>query len=996
MNVTKYIPDVTMDAQRLFEGFENLMPFRVRDILLVSSLYDSFILREDGRLNELLIGESLELNLQQIPGITQVSTGVEALAIARSSPRFNLIVTNLEVGDMDAARLAREVKKAGLDIPVVVLAYDYRELKNFVARNPATDIERVFLWQGNVRMLIAIVKHIEDKRNAQHDTAAIGVPVILVVEDNIRYYSSFLPVIYTELITQSRRVIREGINVAHKLLRMRARPKILLASNYEQAEELVMKYQPYLLGVVSDVEFPRGGVLSAEAGFELARLIRADVPDVPIVLQSSRTQFLERAHVEGLSFLRKRSPTLLADLRRFLTEQFGFGDFIFRLPDLSEVGRATDLSSLETMLQTVPAESIVYHAQSNHFSHWLMARTEFVLAQKLRPRKVSDFESSEHLRRDLIASIADYRSEQSEVLIGDFSSAALTSTDAFFLRIGGGSLGGKARGLAFMRHLLCKHRVQQLFPGVRVTVPPAVVLATDVFDRFINESGLADFALHCADDQEIQQRFLDATLPASVRENLLEFLAEVHYPLAVRSSSLLEDSQYQPFTGVYETFMLANHDADLSTRLEQLMEAIKRVYASTFSQHAKAYVRATPYRLEEEKMAVILQQVVGTVHRERFYPDFSGVVRSYNFYPVPPMSYGDGIAAVVLGLGRAVVDGGKCLSFCPRYPRHLVQFSSVEDILANSQSDFLALELNHIQRSEDDSVAALREVRFGLDAAEADGTLHQVGSTYSADNHAVYDGLSRPGVRLVSFAGVLKHDVFPLAPLLDQLTKIGEDAFGRPVEIEFAVRLPSHPGDAADFGFLQIRPLVPSREGEELRMDEVDRASLVCQSSKVLGNGRVSDLRDVVVVDFHRFERGRSPEVARGVAHLNSKLNQEERPYLLIGVGRWGSTEPWLGIPVEWDEISGARVIVEAGFRDFRVIPSQGSYFFQNLTAFQVGYFTVNPDAGEGFVDWQWLTSTPAIEEDGCVRHLRFEDPITVVMNGKTSQGLIFKPAPST
>jgi len=985
-----------MDAQRLFEGFENLMPFRVRDILLVSSLYDSFILREDGRLNELLIGESLELNLQQIPGITQVSTGVEALAIARSSPRFNLIVTNLEVGDMDAARLAREVKKAGLDIPVVVLAYDYRELKNFVARNPATDIERVFLWQGNVRMLIAIVKYIEDKRNAQHDTAAIGVPVILVVEDNIRYYSSFLPVIYTELITQSRRVIREGINVAHKLLRMRARPKILLASNYEQAEELVMKYQPYLLGVVSDVEFPCGGVLSAEAGFELAKLIRADVPDVPIVLQSSRTQFRERAHAEGLSFLRKRSPTLLADLRRFLTEQFGFGDFVFRLPNLSEVGRATDLSALETMLQTVPAESIMYHAQSNHFSHWLMARTEFVLAQKLRPRKVSDFESLEHLRRDLIASIADYRSEQSEVLIGDFSSAALASTDAFFLRIGGGSLGGKARGLAFMRHLLCKHRVQQLFPGVRVTVPPAVVLATDVFDRFINENGLADFALHCSDDQEIQQRFLDATFPASVRENLLEFLAEVHYPLAVRSSSLLEDSQYQPFTGVYETFMLANQDADLSTRLEQLMEAIKRVYASTFSQHAKAYVRATPYRLEEEKMAVILQQVVGTVHRERFYPDFSGVVRSYNFYPVPPMSYGDGIAAVVLGLGRAVVDGGKSLSFCPRYPRHLVQFSSVEDILANSQSDFLALELNHIQRSEDDSVAALREVRFGLDAAEADGTLHQVGSTYSADNHAVYDGLSRPGVRLVSFAGVLKHDVFPLAPLLDQLTTMGEDAFGRPVEIEFAVRLRSRVGDAAEFGFLQIRPLVPSREGEDLHMDVVDRASLVCQSSKVLGNGRISDLRDVVVVDFHRFERGRSQEVARGVAHFNAKLSQEEKPYLLIGVGRWGSTEPWLGIPVEWDEISGARVIVEAGFRDFRVIPSQGSHFFQNLTAFQVGYFTVNPDAGEGFVDWQWLTSTPAIEEDGCVRHLRFEDPITVVMNGKTSQGLIFKPAQST
>jgi CheY-like chemotaxis protein len=991
----KYAP-AGMETQRLFEGFENLMPFRVRDILLVSSLYDSFILREDGRLNELLIGESLELNLQQIPGITQVSTGAEALAIARSNSRFNLIVTNVEVGDMDAARLAREVKKAGLDIPVVVLAYDYRGLKNFVAGTPSGAIERAFLWQGNARMLITIVKYVEDKRNAQHDTAAIGVPVILVVEDNIRYYSSFLPVIYTELITQSRRVIREGVNVAHKLLRMRARPKILLASNYEEAAELVMKYQDYLLGVVSDVEFPRGQELNVDAGFELAHTIREAVPDVPIVLQSSRTQFRARAHAEGLSFLRKRSPTLLRDLRRVLTEQFGFGDFVFRLPDLSEVGRASDLSTLEMALAEVPSESIAYHAQSNHFSHWLMARTEFALAQKLRPRKVSDFASTEHLRRDLIASIAEYRSEQNEVLIGDFSSAAVASTDAFFLRIGGGSLGGKARGLAFMRHLLHRHRLPRQFPGVRVGVPPAVVLATDIFDRFLSENVLADFALHCDDDREIERRFLEASLPAPVRDSLADFLGEVRYPLAVRSSSLLEDSQYQPFTGVYETFMLANRDADLSARLEQLLEAIKRVYASTFSQHAKAYVRATPYRLEEEKMAVILQQVVGTAHRERFYPDFSGVVRSYNFYPVPPMSYGDGIAAVALGLGRAVVDGGKCLTFCPRYPRHILQFSSVEDILTNSQADFWALELNHSERRDPDPTANLREARFGLDAAEADGTLHAVCSTYSADNHAVYDGVSRPGIRLVSFAPVLKHDVFPLAPLLDQLTKIGEDAFGRPVEIEFAVRLAPCPSQMAYLGFLQIRPLVLSREGEDLRMDDVDPERLICQSSKVLGNGRITGLHDVVVVDFHRFERARSQEVARGVAHFNDTLREQGRPYLLIGVGRWGSTEPWLGIPVEWDEISGARVIVEAGFRDFRVTPSQGSHFFQNLTAFQVGYFTVNPDAGEGFADWQWLGSVPALEEDGCVRHLRFDTPLTVVMNGKTSRGLIFKPEPAT
>jgi CheY-like chemotaxis protein len=994
-----HTPDPIVDPERLFEGFENLMPFRVQDILLVSSLYDSFILREDGRLNELLIGQSLELNLSQVPGITHVARGAQALDLAKSQRRFNLIVTNLEVEDMDAAQLAREVKAAGLDVPVVVLAYDYREIKKFIARNPVTDIERVFLWQGNARILISIVKYIEDKRNVDHDTRAIGVPVILVVEDNIRYYSSFLPTIYTELITQSRRLLSEGLNVAHKLVRMRARPKILLASNYEDAAGQVMKYREYLLGVVSDVEFPHNGELSPDSGFELARMVREEVPDAPIVLQTSRTEFRARAHAEGYSFLRKRSPTLLRDLRRFLTEQFGFGDFAFRLPNGSEVARARDLNELESQLQEVPAESIAYHSERNHFSRWLWARTEFALAQKLRPRKVSDFASLEALRRDLIESIAEYRGEQSQVLIGDFNASTFKSNDGFFLRIGNGSLGGKARGLAFIRHLLHQYQTARRFAEVRIAVPPSVVLATDMFDRFLSENNLLDFAINSSDDAEILRRFLEASIPASLRDDLLAFLAEVHYPLAVRSSSLLEDSQYQPFTGVYETFMLANQHPDLSVRLEQLMEAIKRVYASTFSQHAKGYVRATPYRLEEEKMAVIVQQVVGTIHAshhgQRFYPDFSGVVRSHNFYPVPPMSFGDGIAAVALGLGRAVVDGGKCLTFCPRYPRNIVQFSSVEDILANSQREFWALELDHTERRDgpvSDPLLELREACFGLEVAESDGTLNNLGSTYSVDNNVIYDGLSRPGTRIVSFAPVLKHGVFPLASILERLTRIGDEAFGRPVEVEFAVRLPQHPQETAEFGFLQIRPLVLSREGEELRMEDVTPERLICHSSKVLGNGRMRDLHDVVVVDFHRFERARSQEVAEGVAHFNAQLSESGSPYLLIGVGRWGSNDPWLGIPVEWDEISGARVIVEAGFRDFRVTPSQGSHFFQNLTAFQVGYFTVNPDAGEGFVDWEWLGSIVAVEEQGCVRHLHFDEPLVVVMNGKTSRGMIFKP----
>ncbi len=974
-----------LDAERLFEGYEELETFRVQNIILVSSLYDSFILREDGRLSELLIGESLELNLQHPPGITHVATGAEALALAKSQPRFNLIVTNLQVGDMDAASLAAAVRAAGLDIPVLVLAYDYREVEAFLARHPVSDVDRIFLWQGTPRILIAMVKYIEDKRNVLHDTDAMRVPVIVVVEDNIRYYSSFLPAIYTSMITQSRQVIAEGLNVAHKLLRFRARPKLLLASDYEEAALLVANYRDYLLGIISDVEFRRGGELNPKAGFELAHMVHELVPDVPIVLQSSHAQHKLQAKVEGFSFLRKRSPTLLEDLRRILTEQFSLGDFVFRLPDGTEVARAADLNALLSLLGRVPAESIGYHAERNHFSHWLMARTEAALAQKLRPRKLSDYKDVEDLRRSLLANIAEYRREQSQVLIGDFSRKTFKAADDYFLRIGSGSLGGKARGLAFVRHLLQKNRITHRFPGVRISVPRSLVLSTDLFDEFLEHNDLLELAMHSADEREIESRFLAAELPASLLQDLVRFLEEGNFPLAVRSSSLLEDSQYQPFTGVYQTYMLANCHADPRVCREQLGEAIKRVYASTFSQHAKRYVAATPYRLEEEKMAVILQEVIGAAHGPRFYPDLSGVVRSHNFYPVSPMTPADGIAAVALGLGRTVIEGGKCLMFCPRYPRHLVQFSTADDMLANSQTAFWALDLEAPR-------GALKETSYSLDIAEKDGTLHAVGSTYSADNDAVYDGLSRDGARIVSFAPILKHDLFPLAPILDQLMTVAADAMGRPVEIEFAARFAQQSEELSEFGFLQIRPMALSREAEEIRLEKVDPKQLICQSTKVLGHGRIDNIRDIVVVDFHRFERAKSQEVAGEVARLNGMLNEAGAPYLLIGVGRWGSNDPWLGIPVAWDQVSGARVIVEAGFRDMRITPSQGSHFFQNLTAFRVGYFTVNPDAGEGFVDWSWLAAQPAASENGCVRHLHCEEPLQVVMNGKIGGGVIFKP----
>jgi CheY-like chemotaxis protein len=965
------------------------MRHRVQDIVLVASLYDSFILSEDGKLHELFLDEFLELDLHYTPGLTSVSSGEEALALAREQSRYNLIISSMHLGDMSVLDLARKLREEGLNVPSILLGYDNRDLTDFVNKNDVSDIDKIFLWQGDVRILLAIVKYIEDKMNVAHDTGMVGVQTVIVIEDNIRFYSSFLPMIYTELVKHSHGLLPEGINHAHKIMRIRARPKILLCSTYEEAWHYFSSYPDETLGIISDIEFPREGKLDHEAGVRFATAVRDVRPDVPMMLQSSHPRNEKLARKVGASFLLKGSPVLLNQLRKFMVESFGFGDFVFRMPGGGDVGRANDLKSLEHQLHTVPLESIGYHAERHHFSNWLKMRTEFSLAHRLRPRQVSDYPTLEDLRQDLISSLHRYRRDRNRGMVADFDRATFDASSSF-TRIGSGSLGGKARGLAFINVLLNEYGVDRHFPGVNIAVPPSVVIGTEAFDRFLDDNDLRDFAIGTDDDDEINKRFLDAPFPEDIRQDLYSFLELIQYPLAVRSSSLLEDSQYQPFAGIYETYMLPNHDQKVEVRLEQLIDAIKRVYASTFSGHAKAYLRATPYRLEEEKMAVIVQKLVGSVHRDRFYPDFAGVARSHNFYPTAPMTSEDGVAAVALGLGKTVCEGETCIRFCPKYPRHLVQFSSVKDVLQNSQRHFYALELKDGSLNLDGH-GGVELVELGLEAAEEDGTLAAVGATYSPENDAIYDGLSRPGVRLVNFAPVLKFGRFPLAEILDLLLKIGEHGTQGPVELEFAVNLKGE-NDAQNFGFLQIRPLALSREVEELELDELEPPELICRSSTVLGHGKITGLRDIVVVDFHRFERLQSRDVASAVARFNNNLSAEGTPYLLIGVGRWGSSDPFLGIPVTWDQIAGVRVIVEAGFRDFRVTPSQGTHFFQNLTSCRVGYFTVNPEVGEGFVDWEWLADQPAVSENGCVRHLRFSSPISVSMDGKRNQGIISKP----
>jgi CheY-like chemotaxis protein len=974
-----------------FQGFQNLMRYRIRDILLVSSLYDLYVFEEDGRLYELIRNEYQGLNLSHSPEITRVSSGEEAITLAKEERRFDLIMTTQHIEDMQATKLAELVKKSGLNIPIVLLAYDNRELIELVSHCDTSVFDRIFIWTGNFRILIGIIKHLEDRLNVDHDTRIVGVQSIILIEDSVRFYSSYLPILYTEILKQSQQLISEGINLTHKYLRMRARPKILLCTNYEEAWNYYEKYEEYILGIISDIDFLHKGEQDPNAGIEFARNVKSRHSDIPILLQSNEPSNEEKARAVGASFLLKDSPTLLHELQQFTIKHFGFGDFVFRLENGNEVGRASDLISLEKMLKIIPEESIRHHAERNHFSNWLKARTEFWLAHKLRPRKVSDYDSIKDLRDDLVTSLKEYRKLRQKGIIADFKKESFDPKSGI-ARIGGGSLGGKARGLSFVNTLINNYKLQDRFEGVQISVPSGIVLGTDVFDVFLDENNLRNFALNCTDDVEIIKKFLNAEkFPEDILGDLAAFLNMVHEPLAVRSSSLLEDSQYHPFAGVYETYMIANNHGNPLVRLNELLNAVKRVYASTFYHSAKDYIKVTSYRLEEEKMAVIIHKMVGTRHDEKFYPAFSGVAKSYNFYPVSPQKSTDGIVSTALGLGKTVVDGGNTVRFSPRYPNHLPQFSSIKDTLRNNQRKFYALD---IEAKANDSFEThdICVKQYTLDTAEKDGALHYVASTYSHENDTIYDGISRHGARLVTFAPVLKHKIFPLPQIIDLLLEMGSWGMGTPVEIEFAVKMSAPKGKLKEFGLLQMRPLVLNREMELLNIDVEDPETLICQSPHVLGNGVIDEIYDVVYVDYHLFERSKSKEVAAEVNKFNTKLVSEKRPYLLIGVGRWGSQDPWLGIPVNWDQISGAKAIVETSFKDFMVEPSQGSHFFQNITSFMVAYFSVNSFKNSGFMDWDWLSKQKSEEEMKYTRRLRFSKPIVIKMNGQENKGIILKP----
>jgi CheY-like chemotaxis protein len=974
-----------------FQGFQNLMRHRIRDVLLVSSLYDLYLFEEDGRFDELIGNEYQNLNLSHTPELTRVSSGKEAIVLAKEERRFDLILTTLHVEDMTAVRLAQLAREADIKIPIVLLAYDNRELKDLKAHDYTAWFDRVFVWQGDFRLIVGIIKHLEDRMNVDHDTRLVGVQSILFIEDNIRYCSMLLPILYAELLNQSQRLISEGINLSHKFLRTVARPKILLCQNYEEAWHFYESYKEHILGVISDIDFPRNGKPDHGAGLHFAKAVRSEHPELPVLLQSLTPDYESEAKAMGLSFMLKDSPNLALQLRQFMTEYFSFGDFIFRTPDGHEVARASDLKSLREQLLYVPEESVKFHAERNHFSNWLKARTEFWLAHKVRPRKVSDFPTVEELRQDILSSLGAYSRLQQRGLITEFRKDTF-DPETSFARIGGGSLGGKARGLGFLNTLINNYDVRRQFEGVQIAVPPAIVLGTDIFDRFLDANNLRKYSLESTDDVELTGKFLESgVFPEELLGYLAAFLHLIRTPLAVRSSSMLEDSQYHPFAGVYQTYMIPNDHPDPFVRLGQLVTTIKRVYASTFYQAAKDYFKVTDYHLEEEKMSVIIQKMVGIKHGTRFYPDFSGVAKSYNYYPVPPQKSLDGIVSVALGLGKTIVDGGVTVRFCPKYPNHLLQFFSASESIRNSQTQFFALDLDAPPTQSAETTDMLVK-SFALEDAEADGTLRHVASTYSAENDALYDGLSRVGLRVVSFAPILRNKTFPLPHILELLIDMGSWGMGAPVEMEFAVSMSVPPGQPREFALLQLRPLGHTKESDPLEIEDVDRDKLICRSNQVLGHGLMSDICDIVVVDADRFDRAKSRDAAHEVSQFNEMLVSQHRPYLLIGVGRWGSLDPWLGIPVKWDQISGAKVIIEAGFKDLEVDPSQGSHFFHNITSFRVGYFTINSMTQDGFVDWDWLRANPAAEEKRFVRHIRMAKPIVAKIDGHQNKGIILKP----
>ncbi|MBT8371400.1 MAG: hypothetical protein KJO34_10590, partial [Deltaproteobacteria bacterium] len=941
--MTLEIESFAEDFDPRFKAFHELMAKKVGEILLVSTPYDAWIMEEDCRLSERIIHEYRGLNLSNPPRFTWVSRAEEALS-ALSEKKFDLVITMLHLADMDAFVLGKEIKKKDPDLPVILLTHGTlpsEESSRVFTQPPG--IDRTFVWSGDTDILVALVKSAEDRMNVGRDTESAGIRVILFVEDSPVHISRLLPVLYRELVGQTQALLEQGLNEEHRLLTMRARPKILVARNFEEAINLYETYEPYVLGVISDVRFPRNGKLDKNAGVDFLSKIKQERFDIPLLLTSSESSNAERAAEIPAFFVDKNSSSLISEVRSFFLEQLGFGDFVFRMPDGQEIDRANSMRTLELLLPKIPADSFVFHASRNDFSRWFFARTEIMLASKVRPIREEDFSSVEGHRQYLVSIIQARRRRRQKGVVVNFE-AGKFDLDTDFCKIGKGSLGGKARGLAFVSNLLQRlPEIHKNFPDVSIMIPRTMVITTEGFDTFVEENNLKGYSKSDAADEVIAAAFRKAAFPQWIADDLKVYLAKITYPLAIRSSSLLEDAQFRAYAGLYGTYMLPNDHPDLETRLKQLISAIKLVYASTYFQSPKAFSRRVGNRTEEEKMAVIVQQLVGERYGDYFYPAISGVAQSYNYYPFSKMKPEEGITTIAMGLGKTVMEGEKALRFSPKYPQILPQRTSVDDILKNSQRFFFSLKMGgpypELDINEDANLAK-REV----DDVNEDPPMKMLASTYMPEEHRIRDTTHVPGYRVLTFAQILKFDLFPLGELLSEVLDIGKEGMGCPVELEFSANWPQEPKRKPEFALLQLRPMTARAELGQIEISEENVSRAFCHSLHSLGNAEKTDIADILYVKPDIFDAGRTQDIAREIGQLNVSLMQEKRKYLLIGPGRWGSADRWLGIPVTWAEICGVGAMIETFSPELKAEPSQGSHFFHNISTLGINYVTVSND----------------------------------------------------
>jgi len=968
--------------------FANLMNKRIYNVLLIATKYDSFMLEDDGRVDEQIFNEYTSLSLRYPPRFTQVTTEEEALNELKNR-NFELIICMPNMDNRDIFAAASEIKVHYPNIPIVVLTPFSKEVSKRIANEDLSAIDYVFSWLGNSELLLAIIKLIEDKMNAPDDTASVGVQIILLVEDSIRFYSSALPHLYKFVLEQSQMFAKEALNDHQRTLRMRGRPKIKLARNYEEAVRIFDQYRDNMLGIISDMSFMHNGVKDPYAGYKFGQYVRKTGLIIPFVLESSEASNHIYAKELNASFIDKNSKSYPQDLKKKIMQRFGFGDFVILNPHTKEeIMRIKDLKDLQKKVFQIPDDSLVYHLSRNHFSRFFYSRAMFPPAEVLKHVDVSDYKDMDEARKLIFDLIVQYRRMKNTGVV------AVYQKDRFdeysnFARIGDGSLGGKGRGLAFIGAMVKRYPKLES-DNFAVNIPKTVVICTDIFDEFMETNELYPVALGDADDETILRYFLRASLPSRLIEDLMAFFDVVKSPIAVRSSSLLEDSHYQPFAGIYSTYMVPKIEEKYDM-LRTVSDAIKAVYASVFYKDSKAYMTATSNLIDQEKMAIVLQEVVGSRYNDHFYPTMSGVARSLNFYPIGNEKAEDGIANIALGLGKYIVDGGQTLRFSPRHPHSILQMSTMDFALRETQTRFYALDLKNMAEafSVDD---AFNLVKLGLKDADAEGSLKYIVSTYDPYDQIIRDGYYPGGRKILSFVNILQHDVFPLADTLDQILRIGQQEMGRPVEIEFAVNMDPSDHTRATFYLLQIRPIVDNKEIMDEDLSLVKNEETILSSTSVLGHGIVGDVQDIIYVKTGAFNSSNNQLIAYEIEKMNRSFTDQEKGYVLVGPGRWGSSDSWLGIPVKWPHISAARVIVEAGLTNYRVDPSQGTHFFQNLTSFGVGYFTINAFMNDGVYDQDFLNAQPAVDETKFLRHVRFEKPMIVKMDGKKKLGVVLRP----